>query len=267
MSKLLYANFFRLWRNRLFQAGLGFMFFAGGWLVFQQYRQLTGYGAAAALDSTFFVYTMMIGGVSAIFCSLFLNVEYSDGTVRNKVIVGHERTAVYFSNLIVNIAASFLFCLSYILANIIIGIPLIGGLTIPLRKVLLILSGSMLTTIALCAIFTMINMLIQSKAIAPVVCIVAMFLSVAFVSEVQRILDEPQYYFKGTENEAYNNAYVGGAKREMLEFIYNALPAGQEMQYSRRNTENMEQMCLYSAGITVITSAVGVFFFRKKDIR
>ena len=162
---------------------------------------------------------------------------------------------------------SFLFCLSYILANIVIGIPLIGGLTISLRKVLLILSGSMLTTIALCAIFTMINMLIQSKAIAPVVCIVAMFLSVAFVSEVQRILDEPQYYFKGTENEAYNNAYVGGAKREMLEFIYNALPAGQEMQYSRRNTENMDQMCLYSAGITVITSAVGVFFFKRKDIR
>ena len=28
MSKLLYANFFRLWRNRLFQIGLGFMFFA-----------------------------------------------------------------------------------------------------------------------------------------------------------------------------------------------------------------------------------------------
>ena len=267
MSKLLYANFFRLWRNRLFQVGLGFMFFAGGWLVFQQYRQLTGYGATVALDSTFFVYTMMIGVVSAIFCSLFLNVEYSDGTVRNKVIVGHERTAVYLSNLIVNIAASFLFCLSYILSNIVIGIPLIGGLTIPLRKVLLILSGSMLTTIALCAIFTMINMLIQSKAIAPVVCIVAMFLSVAFVSEVQRILDEPQYYFKGTENEAYNNAYVGGAKREMLEFIYNALPAGQEMQYSRRNTENMDQMCLYSTGITVITSAVGVFFFKRKDIR
>ena len=74
MSKLLYANFFRLWRNRLFQVGLGFMFLAGGWLVFQQYRQLTVYGGAVTLDSTFFVYNMMVGIVRCIFCSLFLNV-------------------------------------------------------------------------------------------------------------------------------------------------------------------------------------------------
>ena len=60
---------------------------------------------------------------------------------------------------------------------------------------------------------------------------------------------------------------IEGMDPMRIEFIYNALPAGQEMQYSRRNTENMDQMCLYSAGITVITSAVGVFFFRKKDIR
>lgn len=263
MSKLLYANFFRLWKNRLFLIGLGFMFFAGGFLAFQQYRQLIGYGAAVKLDSTFFDYIIMIGVVSSIFCSLFLNVEYNDGTMRNKIIAGHKRAAIYFSNLIVNIIASLLFCLSYILANIVIGIPLIGMLTITLNKTVLILSGSMVTTIALCAIFTMINMLIHSKAIAPIICVVAMFLSIFFVNEVQRILDNPKYWYDGT----VNTAYVGGKEREQLEFIYNALPAGQEMQYSRKNIENINEMCLYSIGITVITSAVGVFIFWKKDIK
>ncbi len=262
MSKLLYANFFRLWKNRLFLIGLGFMFFAGGFLVFQQYRQLIGYGAVVNLDSTFFVYTIMIGVISSIFCSLFLNVEYNDGTIRNKIIAGHRRAAIYFSNLIVNIIASFLFCVSYILANIVVGIPLIGTLTIPLSKTVLILVGSMITIIALCSIFTMINMLIHSKAIAPIICVVAMFLSIFFVNEVQRILDNPQYWYDGT----VNTAYVDGAERERLEFIYNALPAGQEMQYSRKNIENINEMCLYSIGIAVITSAVGVLLFRKKDI-
>ena len=234
MSKLLYANFFRLWRNRLFQIGLGFMFFAGGFLVFQQYRQLVGYGTNVKLDSTMFGYTIMIGVISSIFCSLF-----------------------------VNIVASFLLCFSYILANIVIGVPLIGTLETPLPKVLLILAGSLLTVIAFCSVFTMISLLIQSKAIAPVVCIVAMFLSIAFFNEVQRILDQPEFWYDGT----VNTAYVDGTEREVLEFLYNAIPAGQEMQYSRRSTENIGEMAAYAAGLTVITTGIGAFFFNRKDIR
>lgn len=136
MSKLLYANFFRLWRNRLFQIGLGFMFFAGGFLVFQQYRQLVGYGTNVKLDSTMFGYTIMIGVISSIFCSLFVSTDYVDGT-----------------------------------------------------------------------------------------------------------------------------------EREVLEFLYNAIPAGQEMQYSRRSTENIGEMAAYAAGLTVITTGIGAFFFNRKDIR
>ena len=260
MSKLLYANFFRLWRNRLFQIGLGFMFFAGGFLVYQQYRQLVGYGINVKLDSTMFGYTIMIGVISSIFCSLFVSTDYNDGTIRNKVIAGSRRAEIYIANLIVNIVASFLLCFSYILANIVIGIPLIGTLETPLPKVLLILAGSLLTVVAFCAVFTMISLLIQSKAIAPVVCIVAMFLSIAFLNEVQRILDQPEFWYDGT-------AYVDGTELEVLEFLYNAIPAGQEMQYSRRSTENIGEMAAYAAGLTVITTGIGAFFFNRKDIR
>ena len=222
MSKLLYANFFRLWRNRLFQIGLGFMFFAGGFLVFQQYRQLVGYGTNVKLDSTMFGYTIMIGVISSIFCSLFVSTDYNDGTIRNKVIAGSRRAEIYIANLIVNIVASFLLCFSYILANIVIDVPLIGTLETPLPTVLLFLAGNLLTVIAFCSVFTMISLLIQSKAIAPVVCIVAMFLSIAFFNEVQRILDQPEFWYDGT----VNTAYVDGTEREVLEFLYNACRSG-----------------------------------------
>ena len=94
MSKLLYANFSRMIKSKLFLIGLGFMFFAGSFLCFQQYRQLVGYHAQVKLDSTFFVYTLMIGVISAIFCSLFVGVEYNDGTMRNKIIAGYKRTEI-----------------------------------------------------------------------------------------------------------------------------------------------------------------------------
>ena len=115
------------------------MFFAGGFLVYQQYRQLVGYGTNVKLDSTMFGYTIMIGVISSIFCSLFVSTDYNDGTIRNKVIAGSRRAEIYIANLIVNIVTSFLLCFSYILANIVIGIPLIGTLETPLSKALLIL--------------------------------------------------------------------------------------------------------------------------------
>lgn len=264
MSNLLYANFSRMVKNKLFLIGIGFMFFAGSFLCYQQYRQLVGYGTHVKLDSTFFQYTIMIGVISAIFCSLFVGVEYNDGTIRNKLIAGHKRTAIYLSNLIVNIVASFLMCFSYMLANIVVGIPLIGTLTIPATKVLLIIIGSLITVIAFCSIFTMISLLVSAKAIAPVICIVAMFLSVAFLNEVQRILDEPKYYYDGTLN---TTSYVEGTERDVLEFIYNALPAGQEMQYARRSTENMNELCMYSIGATIITTGIGIFGFKRKNVK
>ena len=73
-----------------------------------------------------FPYAMLIGVLSAIFCSLFLGVEYGDGTMRNKIIAGHKRTDIYLSNLITNLSASLLMCLSYILSNVVLGIPLLG---------------------------------------------------------------------------------------------------------------------------------------------
>ena len=55
MSNLLYANFSRMIRNKLFLIGMGFMFFAGSFLCFQQYRQLVGYDWSDKCNILFFV--------------------------------------------------------------------------------------------------------------------------------------------------------------------------------------------------------------------
>lgn len=263
MNRLLRANFIRLWKNKIFLIGLVFMFLAGSALVLKNYQQLTVYGIPVTLESTFFDYALLIGVVSAIFCSLFIGVEYSDGTMRNKIIVGHKRLDIYFSNLFTNILVSMILCLSYLLSNIVFGIPLIGFKDFDFSKILLLFTGSMIMVIALCSIFTMISLLIQNKALPPVICIVGMFLMIGLVSEIDRMLDQPQYYYDNTANPNY----LEGEERERYEFFYDFLPAGQGMQYASWKTGNISDMCLYSAGIFIVTTGIGTFFFRRKDIK
>lgn len=49
------------------------------------------------IDSAFFSVAIYIGIILSVFCSLFIRTEYSDGTIRNKLIVGQKRSAVYFA--------------------------------------------------------------------------------------------------------------------------------------------------------------------------
>ena len=42
-----------------------------------------------------------MGLVAAILTSMFIGSEYSDGTIRNKLVVGHSRMRIYLANLIV----------------------------------------------------------------------------------------------------------------------------------------------------------------------
>ena len=58
-------------------------------------------------DGLFVIETIMIL-VIAVFVSLFFGTEYSDGTLRNKLIGGYTRGQIYVSQFIVN-AAAFIF--------------------------------------------------------------------------------------------------------------------------------------------------------------
>lgn len=267
MSNLIYANTARLWKNRIFLSGMLFMFLAGAAMVWWEWKKLSVYTAHAyryvKLDDIFFRYTLLITIISAVFCPLFTGSEYGGGAMRNKIIAGHARSAIYAASLFTNIVACVLFSLSYVTAVTVLGMPVVGVLKADAGDVLKILGGSMALIIAVCSIFTMVGLLIQNRAVAPVVCIISMFLVMAFTNEIQRVLDEPRFYL---ENEPNPN-YVDGKEREQLEFFCNLSPAGQGIQYAKPSAKNVGEKCLCSLGTTVISTAVGIFFFCRKDIR
>ena len=114
MRNLLYANFSRLWRSAAFWVCAGVMFAISIFELAVSYQPRLQ-GAAGILDNRYMIFALLSGVVLSAFCSLFIGSEYSDGTMRNKIAVGHSRTAVYLSNLAVCATAGILACFGYIL--------------------------------------------------------------------------------------------------------------------------------------------------------
>ena len=275
MSKLLSANFLRLRHSRLFWAGMLLMFLFGLLPVLSQYNMHVRYGYDTVLDSTLFSYTILIGLVTAIFTSLFVGTDYSDGTIRNKLIVGHTRIAIYLANLVTMGAAALLFCLSCLTSTLAFGLPLLGTPVTGLQTLCPLLFGSLLLALAFAAIYTMVGMVCSNKAAVAVICLVALMLLMIGSSWVVAMLTEPEFYENYTltdgEMEVIENVrnprYPTGVWRDVLEFLNDFLPTGQSMQYSQTQVAHPWLLVLWSFLIALGTTLAGVLVFRRKDIQ
>ena len=130
MIKLLNAGFERLRKNKIFWLLITFTIGLALILIFTQYSDMKEYNEVKKIEQLILNYSMMMGIVIAIFTSLFLGVEYSDGTIRNKISIGHKRINIYLSNLIIIAITSLFSYILFMLLISIIGIPLFGKITI-----------------------------------------------------------------------------------------------------------------------------------------
>ncbi len=279
MNKLLFANLARLKKDTTFWTGMAFMFVVGIARPISTYYDKIRWNYNFTFENSFFVYVVFMAILSSVFCSLFIGTEYSNGTIRNKLIVGHKRSDIYLSNLFLCLAASFFMCVSYLIPNFCIGFPLLGVFTIPLRLVLGIIGCIFILSIAFTSIFTMISMLSQSKSTAAVICILGVFMLMFTGIILNGRLSEPEFYnnnFFMTDEGVIqsgaaspNPAYVKGFKRDVYEFLMDFLPGGQVIQLSSDTEKNLPlgKMSIYSILIAITAGIFGICFFHKKDIK
>lgn len=285
MTKLLRANFARLWKSKIFWLGMAFMIGLSAFAVLARYRDkiVEPDFAFPTLDGLFFVGGVYIAIVIAVFISIFIGTEYSDGTIRNKLVTGHSRISVYFSNLIVCSAASLMMHLSYFVVMICLGFPLMGTLETPVNVVVPLVLCSMVTTVAFVALFLLLSMLIHSKSSGAVVTILLSFILLFATITIVNRLSAPEYYesytwieqtadgetIEHSEPAEKNPNYLTGVKREVYEFLCDFLPSGQMLQYGEITVlpDHIEIMPLYSLAIVVVTTACGAYFFRRKDLK
>ena len=224
-----------------------------------------------------FVYVTVIGILLAAFISLFIGTEYNDGTIRNKLVIGHTRSAIYLSNLIVCLAAGLLMCLSFLCASLLIGIPLLGPFSINVQDIAVMVLVSFMMSFAFTGLLTLTAMICQSRAVTAVINILAVFFLLLVSMVITSGLNQPEVwesysYIDDSGNEITvpaepNTDYPRGAVRDVMEFCNDFLPTGQVMQLSMMSVDDPGLLSVYSAGILLVTTGAGIFIFRKENIK
>lgn len=280
MADLLRAGFARLWRAPIFWLGVVFMGGYGSIVCWDVYESMLG-GYADYFDG----YTMydlcryhclMTEFLPPVFCALFLGTEYEHGVIRNKLIAGKTRPAVYLSSLVLSLAACFLMIAAYFLPVVCVGPFFTEGLGMTGGMLVLIVAGELLMAAALCGLCTLGSMLISRKAVLAVTLLLAALAGLAVGGHVESRLAE-QEYFQGImmteEGELVgaegieNPGFLTGTKREVYQFVADFLPTGQALLYNFDMVVHPWRMCLYSLLILTASTAGGLLAFRRKDLK
>lgn len=252
------------------------MLVLGIYIPVTSYIQQVKYDYTAPLDSIFFGYSIIIGIVCAVFCSLFIGTEYSDGTIRNKIIIGHTRNAIYIANFLTSAFAGLIMTFIYIAAVSVLGIPFFGFFETDIKTVLLYLLASIAMVVAFVSIYTTISMLNQNKAIVTVICLIGFIVLLFMASYINARLSAPEFYenyvltSSGSPmvfDTVKNPEYLRGASRTVFQFLYDFLPSGQALQISDLEAVNLWRMPVYSAIIILVTTVFGLSVFKRKNIK
>lgn len=282
MRNLLSANFARLKKSKIFWLEMAVMFLWAALMLVAAYQSLKLYPEDEVNLSQFlFGHLPAVGGFSAVFFSLFLGTEYSDGTMRNKVIAGHSRWKIYLSNVIVGSVAGVLVNLAWMAAIVVVGIPLLGWSPVKASDFFTFFGIGILMTLAYGAIFGVVSMLVSGKANQAVIAMVLFWAILFLGSYCENRLNEPEMYREGpvlsvvdgkpvvdtNAEPVMNPDYVSGNKRKVMEFVRDVLPSGQGIVISHLEEINAGRMALASLGWIVIMTGAGCFLFRRKDLK
>ena len=289
MIKLLRSEFIRLFKSKIFYLGNAFMFgFALFLLIARWYDMKLVPDYTAIPDELLMTGASCIGIVIAVFIGSFIGSDYKNGTIRNKLTVGHNRISIYFSNLIVCAAASLIMHMVWIVVILIFGPVFIGKFVMSPSNIILLIFVSFFAVLVFTCVFLLTCMLISSKSVSSVTAIILSVVFLMLASAIFYKIEQPEYIdsaksvvmdddgnITGVDMVREKNPqYLRGAKRKFYELLNNALPNNQimqlgdnEMAKDEKIPSNIRYFPLYSLALIVVTTASGVLVFRKKDLK
>lgn len=276
MRKLLRADFARLFRDRVFWIAMALMLLVGVMFPVLHYIDMRVNGAVWTPDDSFFGYTLYIPVLVSVLTALFVGCEYSDGTMRNKVMVGHRRFHIYLAGLAVCMAAGLLLCVAYMVPHTLLARILVGRFSSAPLLLLRYIGLNIAVVAALVSLFVPIAMLCHNRAYATAISLLLAFALLIVGIGIMSALNEPEYYpgYSYTEggvttgeSETPNPNYVGGFKRQVYGFLNDFLPGGQIFQLAGMNAEKPLTILLCDLAIVLAATGVGVLLFRRKNLK
>lgn len=289
MSRLIKANFSRLFRSTffkvclIFSAGLGIFLDVMRYIDIQENQELYAQHGIEFKSADGFAFSGILYIMFAIaaLVPIFVGTEYSDGTIRNKLMVGCKRTEIYLANFIVCTVADIIILLSFIVACLGVGYIIFRATSLTAEQTVLFTLSQCVTMIGFSAILVLLSMLIQSKAGSAVTVLIMTVIMFFSAMIIESGLHQPEYYEDYREtivNEetgevtmkpeyVKNPDYLSGTKRKVYECLNNILPVSQFYQVTNGNDENLGIMAVYSVIIVVLANGAGIILFRKKNLK
>ena len=280
MSNLLRAGLWRLKKSVPYKIALVLTVLTALYSV--HYGKLVSSYSGTAYPLEHYAYDAgpFLALIIPVFTGLFIGTEYSDGAIRNKLVVGCPRRSVYLSTFLTVCIADLGLVAAWFLC-ILTGIPKFGMPKHGIAGLALSLLLAVLFTLSLSAIFTLLGMLITQKAVGAVAGIMLGLVMIFAGSFLYNNLCEPETVSQGViingeltlTEPTPNPHYVGEPKRSAYRAVLNSLPTGEAILMANFDDDNTleivdpEIMLLAPCIETLLLTAAGIVVFGKKDLR
>lgn len=260
MNRLLASNLSRLRKNMLFWLSLVCAMVGPIYTVINNWYYKTHWDTPLYADGPF----VMIGNdyffviALSVAISLFIGTEYSDKTIRNKLIAGHSRLSIYLANLITSIiVAVAMYLTSAIIACV--GVPLLGGFELPLEKLIMQMGFAVVSVSAIAAVICTASVLIGNRVIG---AIASLLVAIGLQSLPLALWSDIWFL---TEKGMLDNFR---AKLDLL--LYDLLPTCQLYQYTSSLEDipkNIYLFPVYSVILIAVLGTIGAICFKNKNLK
>ncbi len=280
MRKLITANFHRFSKDRFSWCVLGIVVILSLGNVFNSvgsFEAMAASGYAVSLDEYYFNQAPLIGAFLALLISMFLGTEFSEGTIRNKLCIGHKRNEIFLSNFISCALATIVLTAVWLLTSALL-FGMIGPLEIEMEVSEFVgcIFVAVGFTVSFAALYTVIGSLSSNKAMTIIYTFAVFIVLVMAASALDDRLCEPEineimtynnYGAVVMQESAPNPLYLSGMIRTVCEVALELLPTGQALLLSNVAIEDPVRAIALSVVFTTVTLLVGGMLFKKKDIK
>ena len=236
-----------------------------------------------SLDYYFFTWVIFLEVLIAVFVSYHVGTEFSDGIIRNKILIHSSRRKIYLSGLLANIFFSWAFFSLYWISALCVG----SFFCEPFQ--MFSTSEVMIYILCLYAILTgltsllyMVSVSLANRTWAVIICVTLVVVMLWLPIYQTGNLQWGEYFTEDFINGSmvfYTGEkcpfYIGGIRRALSEFLLDFLPGGAVMQfYSLSWLEVIHLiylkpsiLVLGAAFFTFIPGLTGASLFQRKEIR
>lgn len=273
MSKIFFAELRRLFHFRLYYIECAAVVL---------YSLSLFYSGSPVIDSFLFYIMIVIGAFSAVCVSQFIGMEYSCGTIRNKLATGHTKNEIYFAQLILHTLAAIIFFHLSILIIAVTGAVFGWTYYFSFQALFGYYFACICTIIFITAISVFVSML-NSSNLASLVILLVLYVGLTMTgSNFHNALREQEMRVIDTQQAetSPDGHYIDDRTRMGFEYLLLINPYGQaayesmpifESHGEYRQAQILEnplpKIFLFSAVESLGLTAVGISAFKKKEIK